>query len=94
MKLTVADYREIIQALKQTANQENTLFIEILANDLMFKHEPEGKNVKTVTKALADELLEGDKILAGRIGRRNFKVRYYCDNLAETRRSYYEVLEK
>jgi len=91
-KLTVNEYKNIIKGLKQQAHTNNQLYIELNANDLMLENEPKGKNVKVVSAALNEELLEGDKILFSRVGRRDFAVRFYCDNLSSERRTYYEAL--
>jgi hypothetical protein len=87
-KLTVNDYKIIINELKQQAHNNKQLYIELKTDDLMFDNEATGKNVRTVSAALNDELLEGDKILASRVGRKDFTVRFYCDNLSSERKSY------
>ena len=92
MKKTIDEYRVIIKELKQQAHDSNELFIEVKTDDLMMKIEPAGKNVRTVSSALDKELLEGDIILESRVGRRDFTVRFYCDNLSQERRTYYEAL--
>ena len=94
MKLSVENYRGIIKDLKLHAHENKKLYIEIIANDLMLENEPTGKNVRSVTTALALELLEGDMILNSCKGRKDFTVRYYCDNLSNNRKTYYEVLTK
>jgi hypothetical protein len=91
-KLTVNDYKNIIKDLKQQAHNNNQLYIELITNDLMLDNESAGKNVRVVSTALSDELLEGDKILGSRVGRKDFTVRFYCDNLSSDRKAYNQVI--
>ncbi|MCF0111244.1 MAG: hypothetical protein HUJ58_05030 [Erysipelotrichaceae bacterium] len=95
-KCTVADYMNTINEMKWDAHNQNWLYIEVNAKDLNAKVEPGVTNTTTACKAIYDALLEGDNILVKPETKTGYgvalTVRYYCDNLHESRRKYADCL--
>ena len=91
-KLTVIDYSQKLQEMKWEAHNKEWLYIEVNAKDLMNELEPGAKNVNTACKAILDALLEGDSILVTPKTKTGMgtalTVRYYVDNLHESRQKY------
>lgn len=91
-KLTQLQYSQIIRARKEEAQRNNQLYIELTCKDFMEECEPGAKNLTTCSKALLDELLEGDRILVCPKTKNKcggaLVVRYYCDNLSPERQKY------
>ena len=91
-KKSLQHYIDVINWKKWEAHNMNWLYIEINANDLLTEVEAGVNNVKTVCAAMLDTMLEGDGFIVE--PKTNTKVsasltvRYYCDNLSESRRKY------
>ena len=91
-KKSAQEYKDVINWKKWEAHNMNWLYIEINAGDLMTELEAGVNNIKTVTEAILDSMLEGDTfIVESEKPSTNLTVRYYCDNLSEERRKYSEV---
>lgn len=95
MKKTYHDYVALINLKKQDAHAIHWLYIELNAQALVDELEPKVANVKTAALAMLDTMLEGDGFVAiprvsNKLGK-DLTVRYYCDNLSDTRRKYSEV---
>ena len=91
-KKGVQEYKDVINWKKWEAHNMNWLYIEVNAGDLMTELEAGVNNIKTVTEAMLDSMLEGDTFLVeSEKASTKLKVRYYCDNLSEERRKYSEV---
>ena len=92
-KMTVNDYEDKIRWKKGEAHAINQN-IEISAKDLLTEFEAGVNNLKTVCEAMLNCMLEGDEFLVEPKGKTKVSealtVRYYCDNLSETRRKYFE----
>ena len=95
-KLTMNDYSAKLQEMKWEAHNKQWLYIEVNAKELMNEMEPGSKNINAVCKAIYEALLEGDNILVKPETKTGMgvalTVRYYVDNLHESRRKYSEVL--
>ena len=91
-KKSLQHYIDVINWKKWEAHNMNWLYIEINANDLLTEVEAGVNNVKTVCAAMLDTMLEGDGfIVEPKIKTKvsaSLTVRYYCDNLSESRRKY------
>ena len=91
-KLTMNDYSAKLQEMKWEAHNKEWLYIEVNAKDLMNELEPGAKNINTACKAILDALLEGDRILVTPKTKTGMgtalTVRYYVDNLHESRQKY------
>lgn len=91
-KKGVQEYKDVINWKKWEAHNMNWLYIEVNAGDLMTELEAGVNNIKTVTEAMLDSMLEGDTfIVESEKASTKLTVRYYCDNLSEERRKYSEV---
>ena len=92
VKKGVQEYKDVINWKKWEAHNMNWLYIEVNAGDLMTELEAGVNNIKTVTEAMLDSMLEGDTfIVESEKASTKLTVRYYCDNLREERRKYSEV---
>ena len=92
VKKGVQEYKDVINWKKWEAHNMNWLYIEVNAGDLMTELEAGVNNIKTVTEAMLDCMLEGDTfIVESEKASTKLTVRYYCDNLSEERRKYSEV---
>lgn len=93
--MTVVDYMDKIQEKKWNAHNNNVLYIEVNAKDLLEEFEPGVKNQKVCCKAILNSMLEGDCYVCEPKNKTkvSFKltVRYYCDNLDPSRRTYAEA---
>ena len=91
-KKSFQEYKDVINWKKWEAHNMNWLYIEVNAGDLMQELEAGVNNIKTVTDAILDSMLEGDTfIVESEKPSAKLTVRYYCDNLSEDRRKYSEV---
>ena len=91
-KKSFQEYKDVINWKKWEAHNMNWLYIEVNAGDLMQELEAGVNNIKTVTDAILDSMLEGDTfIVESEKPNAKLTVRYYCDNLSEERRKYSEV---
>ena len=91
-KKSFQEYKDVINWKKWEAHNMNWLYIEVNAGDLMQELEAGVNNIKTVTDAILDSMLEGDTfIVESEKPSTKLTVRYYCDNLSEERRKYSEV---
>ena len=91
-KKSFQEYKDVINWKKWEAHNMNWLYIEVNAGDLMQELEAGVNNIKTVTEAILDSMLEGDTfIVESEKPNAKLTVRYYCDNLSEDRRKYSEV---
>lgn len=93
VKKTVKEYEDIIRWKKGEAHAINQLYIEVNAKDLLTEVEAGVNNLSTVCKAILNCMLEGDGFIVEPSGKtkvsEKLTVRYYCDNLAESRKSYF-----
>ena len=93
-KKTVKDYEDIINWKKGEAHAMDWLYIEVNANDLLTEVEAGVNNLKTVCQAILNCMLEGDGFIVEPKGKTKVSealtVRYYCDNLSDERRKYFE----
>ena len=91
-KKSLQHYIDVINWKKWEAHNMNWLYIEINANDLLTEVEAGVNNVKTVCAAMLDTMLEGDGFIVELKTKTkvsaSLTVRYYCDNLSESRRKY------
>ena len=91
-KKSLQHYIDVINWKKWEAHTLNWLYIEINANDLLTEVEAGVNNVKTVCAAMLDTMLEGDGFIVEPKTKTkvssSLTVRYYCDNLSESRRKY------
>ena len=91
-KKSLQHYIDVINWKKWEAHNMNWLYIEINANDLLTEVEAGVNNVKTVCAAMLDTMLEGDGFIVKPKTKTkvsaSLTVRYYCDNLSESRRKY------
>ena len=91
-KKSFQEYKDVINWKKWEAHNMNWLYIEVNAGGLMQELEAGVNNIKTVTDAILDSMLEGDTfIVESEKPSTKLTVRYYCDNLSEERRKYSEV---
>lgn len=79
------DYEEIISWKKQEHNINGWNAMDISCGELL--NETETDNIHACVDAMLACMLEGDQMadLADRYSK-DFSVRYYCDNLSESRR--------
>lgn len=95
IKKTVKDYEDIINWKKGEAHAMDWLYIEINAGDLLTEVEAGVDNLSTACNAILNCMLEGDGYIVEPAEENKVSdtltVRYYCDNLSETRRKYFEV---
>lgn len=87
------DYADIINWKKGEAHAMDWLYIEINAGDLLEEVEAGKNNIRNVCNAILDCMLEGDAFMtepaeADKVSS-TLTVRYYCDNLSETRKKFY-----
>ena len=91
-KFTTNDYSQKLLEMKWEAHNKQWLYIEVNAKELMNEMEPGAKNINAVCKAIYDALLEGDSILVKPETKTGIgvalTVRYYVDNLHESRQKY------
>ena len=94
-KKTVKDYEDIINWKKGEAHGMDWLYIEIKAGDLLTEVEAGVDNLETVCQAILNCMLEGDHYITEPAEENKvseaLEVRYYCDNLSQDRRKYFEV---
>ena len=95
-KLTVADYENIIRQKKNDAHNIDWLYIEVDADLLLNEIEPGVDNIDAVATAVNNEMLEGDYVVSDAVienGKivKGQTVRYYCDNLAPSRRKIIDL---
>lgn len=95
-KFTKNDYATRINEMKWEAHNKEWLYIEVNAKELMASCEPGVKNIAVCCQAIYDALLEGDIILVKPTTKTGngvaLTVRYYVDNLHESRRKYADVM--
>ncbi len=96
VKKTVKDYEDVINWKKGEAHAMDWLYIEINANDLLTEVEAGVDNLATTCEAILNCMLEGDGFIVEPAEENKVSdtltVRYYCDNLSEDRRKYFDVL--
>lgn len=94
VKRTVKDYEDIINWKKGEAHAMDWLYIEINAGDLLTEVEAGVDNLATTCNAILNCMLEGDGFIVEPAEENKVSdtltVRYYCDNLSETRRKYFD----
>ena len=95
MKKSYEEYVSIINNKKHEAHNISWLYIELNAQDLVNEVEPKVSNIKVAAQAMLDTMLEGDLFVvtpkaANKLSK-DLRVRYYCDNLDPSRRSFAEV---
>lgn len=92
-KKSFQEYKDVINWKKWEAHNMNWLYIEVNAGDLMQELEAGVDNIETCANAILDCMLEGDGFINDPQNRisTDLTVRYYCDNLSESRRKYSDV---
>ncbi len=97
-KWDVAQYVDVINAKKLDAHNKEWLYIEVNAKDLLEECEAGVKNLNVCCKAILQTMLEGDYFVVEPKNRSKcagtLTVRYYCDNLDPSRRTYAEVAKE
>ena len=93
-KKSVKDYEDFINWKKGVAHAMDWLYIEVNANDLLTEVEAGVDNLDTTCQAIMNCMLEGDVFVVEPTGANKvspaLSVRYYCDNLSEDRKKYFE----
>ena len=96
-KKSLQHYIDVINWKKWEAHNMDWLYIEVNAGDLLTEIEAGVSNLKTACNAILDCMLEGDTFIVEPKSKTkvsaSLTVRYYCDNLSETRKKYSEVNE-
>ena len=94
-KKSLQHYIDVINWKKWEAHNMDWLYIEVNAGDLLTEVEAGVSNLKTACNAILDCMLEGDTFIVEPKSKTkvsaSLTVRYYCDNLSETRKKYSEV---
>lgn len=94
VKRTVKDYEDIINWKKGEAHAMDWLYIEINAGDLLTEVEVGVDNIASACNAILNCMLEGDCFIVEPAEddkvNSSLTVRYYCDNLSDTRKKYFE----
>lgn len=93
-KKTVKDYEDVINWKKGEAHAMDWLYIEINAGDLLTEVEAGVDNLATACNAILNCMLEGDGFIVepsepDKVSD-TLTVRYYCDNLSEDRKKYFD----
>ena len=93
-KKSVKDYEDIINWKKGEAHAMDWLYIEVNAGDLLTEVEAGVDNLSATCEAILNCMLEGDGFIvepseADKVNA-SLTVRYYCDNLSEDRKKYFE----
>lgn len=95
VKKPFQEYKDVINWKKWEAHNMNWLYIEINAKDLLTELEAGVDNMDTCCNAILDCMLEGDYFVVEPKNETKIAdeltVRYYCDNLSESRRKWSEV---
>ncbi len=81
------DYEEVIRFLKKEHNMNGWNALDICVKDILEMTETD--NAEACAEALRQCMLEGDIFLNERGAAREVKVRYYCDNLSDSRRKLF-----
>ena len=93
VKKTVKNYEDIINWKKGEAHPMDWLYIEINAGDLLTEVEAGVDNLATACQAILNCMLEGDGFIVEPAEENkvnsSLTVRYYCDNLSQDRRKYF-----
>ncbi len=93
-KKSAKDYEDIINWKKGEAHAMDWLYIEVNAGDLLTEVEAGIDNLSATCEAILNCMLEGDSFIvepteADKVNS-SLTVRYYCDNLSEDRKKYFE----
>lgn len=93
-KKSAKDYEDIINWKKGEAHAMDWLYIEVNAGDLLTEVEAGVDNLSSTCEAILNCMLEGDSFIvepteADKVNS-SLTVRYYCDNLSEDRKKYFE----
>ena len=93
-KKSAKDYEDIINWKKGEAHAMDWLYIEVNAGDLLTEVEAGVDNLSATCEAILNCMLEGDSFIvepteADKVNS-SLTVRYYCDNLSEDRKKYFE----
>lgn len=92
VKKSVQDYVDVINWKKWEAHNMDWLYIEVNAGDLLTELEAGVSNIATTSKAILECMLEGDEFIfepkTKTKASEKLTVRYYCDNLSESRQKY------
>lgn len=93
VKRTVKDYEDIINWKKGEAHAMDWLYIEVNAGDLLTEVEAGVDNLSTTCQAILNCMLEGDGFIVDPAEEdkvnASLTVRYYCDNLSQDRKKYF-----
>lgn len=94
IKKSVKDYEDVINWKKGEAHAMDWLYIEINAGDLLTEVEAGVDNLSATCEAILNCMLEGDGYIvepseADKVSA-ELTVRYYCDNLSEDRKKYFD----
>ena len=97
-KKSVQEYKDVINWKKGEAHAMDWLYIEINAGDLLTEVEAGVDNLTATCTAILNCMLEGDGFIVEPAEENKVSdtltVRYYCDNLSEDRRKYFDVIWK
>jgi hypothetical protein len=90
-KKTEWDYADILKWKKKEIQLNGWNIFDVQAKDLLEETEPGTDNLNACIEGMLKNMLEGDVFLAGNEYERgsDFAVRYYCDNLSESRRKLF-----
>ena len=89
-KLTKQEYVDLINSKKWEVHNAGGNELEINAATLMAEAK-DAANLKVAGDAMKELLLEGDKVLKSCVGRKDYTVLFYCDNLDASRRKLSEI---
>ncbi len=93
-KKSVKDYEDVINWKKGEAHAMDWLYIEINAGDLLTEVEAGVDNLKSACNAILNCMLEGDGFIVEPAEEdkvnASLTVRYYCDNLSQDRKKYFD----
>ena len=93
-KKSVQHYEDVINWKKGEAHAMDWLYIEINAGDLLTEVEAGVDNLESACNAMLNCMLEGDGFMTdpdveNKVSA-DLTVRYYCDNLSEDRKKYFD----
>ena len=90
---SIEEFERIIRFKKQEFSANGWNALEINAKDLMTSIGAGDEDLMAAVEAMQECMLEGDCFInrpAEKVSK-DLTVRYYCDNLAESRRKYFDV---
>lgn len=84
--MTIEEVEKMIRWKKQEFNRNGWNAMDLCLKDIL-----NGSDVQDVAEGMKRNMLEGDNVIAGDIENpdKSLTVRYYCDNLSDSRRRMY-----